>query len=105
FREGAANQPFPGYVVATPGDARSHSEAGRFHRVIALVLVGLAALVLFVELTRHHALAEAGLLSCLLLAFALAARWLARDLRSHPANFPEPSASQGLQFSGAERHD
>jgi hypothetical protein len=28
----------------------------------------------------------------------LAARWLARDLRSHPAGFPAPSVSHGLRF-------
>jgi hypothetical protein len=34
-----------------------------------------------------------------LVAGALAARWLARDLRVHPANFPEPSPSQGLRMA------
>jgi hypothetical protein len=31
-----------------------------------------------------------------LVAGALAARWLVRDLRVHPANFPAPSPSHGL---------
>jgi hypothetical protein len=93
-----------GREIVRPLDPWPHSEAGRFHRVIALLLVGLAALVLFVEIARHHSLAETGLLSCLLLAAALAARWLARDLRSHPANFPEPSVSHGLRLGSAEQH-
>jgi len=33
-----------------------------------------------------------------LVAGALAARWLVRDLRVHPANFPAPSPSQGLRM-------
>ena len=36
--------------------------------------------------------------SGLLVPVALAARWLLRDLRVHPANFPEPTASQGLRL-------
>jgi hypothetical protein len=32
-----------------------HSEAGRFHHVIALLLVALAVLILLVEVARHHA--------------------------------------------------
>jgi hypothetical protein len=34
-------------------DPWPHSEAGRFHRVIALLMVVLAGLVLVVELSRH----------------------------------------------------
>ena len=68
--------------------------------MIALLLVGLAALILLVELARHHAPAEAGLLLALLGVAAFAARWLAHDLRAHPAGFPEPTASQGLRLHG-----
>jgi hypothetical protein len=77
-----------GREIVRPLDPWPHSEAGRFHRVIALTLVGLAALILVVELARHHALDEAGLLLGLLVLVALAARWLVRDLRVHPAGFP-----------------
>ena len=41
---------------------------------------------------------DAALLTGLLVSVASAARWLLRDLRSHPANFPAPSASQGLRL-------
>ena len=44
-----------------PLDPWPHSEAGRFHRVIALLLVCLGALILVIELARHHSLPEAGL--------------------------------------------
>jgi len=85
-----------GREIARPIDPWPHSEAGRFHRVIALLLVALALLILLVEVARHHARAEAVLLLGLLIAIALTGRWLLRDLRVHPANFPDPSAAQGL---------
>jgi hypothetical protein len=85
--------------VIRPLDPWPHSEAGRFHRVIALLLVGLSVLVLVVELARHHCLEESGLLAGLLVVTAVAARWLVRDLRVHPSSFPAPSGSQGLRFA------
>jgi hypothetical protein len=81
-----------------PLDPWPHSEAGRFHRAISLLMVGLALLILVVEAARHHRLREAALLAALVAVGALAARWLARDLRAHPANFPAPSPSQGLRM-------
>jgi hypothetical protein len=77
-----------GREVVRPLDPWPHSEAGRFHRVIALMLVALAALILVVELARNHSELEAALLLGLLVPVALAGRWLARDLRAHPAGFP-----------------
>lgn len=58
------------------------TEAGRFHRVLALTLVTLAALVASVGLARNHAPLEA-----VLLAFPLAvAALLARRLAPFPAS-------------------
>ena len=88
-----------GREIVRPLDPWPHSEAGRFHRVIALLMVGLGALVLVVVLARHHAQAETALLAGLLAPTALAARWLVRDLRVHPSNFPTRAASHGLGFS------
>lgn len=88
-----------GREIVRPLDPWPHSEAGRFHRVIALLMVGLAALVLVVELARHHAPAEAAVLLGLLGPTALAGRWLLRDLRVHPSNFPTHAASHGLGFT------
>ena len=87
-----------GREIVRPLDPWPHSEAGRFHRVLALLLVGLGSLILFVELARHHSAPEAVLVGALLLAAVLAGRWLGRDLGRHPANSPEPSASHGLLF-------
>jgi hypothetical protein len=87
-----------GREIVRPLDPWPHSEAGRFHRVIALLLVGLAAVVLVVEVVRHHAPAEAGLLLGLLVLTALAGRWLLRDLRVHPSTFPAYAPSHGVGF-------
>ncbi len=80
-----------GREIVRPLDPWPHSEAGRFHRVIALLLVALAALVLLVELARHHGPAEAALLVGMLVAIGSAGRWLLRDLRAHPSGFPAPT--------------
>jgi hypothetical protein len=68
--------------------------------VLSLVLVALAALVLVVEAARHHtAGADVAVVVASLAATALTGRWLARDLRAHPANFPAPAASHGLRMA------
>ena len=90
-----------GREIVRPLDPWPHSEAGRFHRVLSLIIVGLAALVLIVESVRHHAPGEAALLLALLAVTALVARWLARDIRAHPANFPSPAPSHGLRMAVA----
>jgi hypothetical protein len=56
--------------------------------VIALTMVALSALILVVEGVRHHEPRELALVLTLLLAVGLGLRWLARDLRLHPAGFP-----------------
>lgn len=77
-------------------DPWPHSEAGRFHRVLSLLMVGLAVLIVLVEAARNHAPSELALLAGVLLLAAGAAHWLLRDLRRHPAGFPAPAASHGL---------
>jgi hypothetical protein len=89
-----------GREIVRPLDPWPHSEAGRFHRVIAIMLIAVAALVLAVALARNHALLEAITLGPLLALCAVTARVLAADLRRHPANFPEPSPSHGLRMRG-----
>jgi len=85
-----------GREIVRPLDPWPHSEAGRFHRVISLLMVALGALILVVEAARHHRPSELALLVVLLAAAALAASWLLRDLRAHPANFPASPAADGL---------
>jgi hypothetical protein len=83
-----------------PLDPWPHSEAGRFHRVVALVLVALALLVLAVAGVRHHEPGEAALVGGAALAALAVGRWLGADLRRHPANFPAPGL--GMVVTGAD---
>jgi hypothetical protein len=87
-----------GREIVRPLDPWPHSEAGRFHRMIALMLAVLAGFVTAVELARNHRPLEASVLLGELVVVVLAVRWLLRDLRLHPAGFPEPSPSQGLRL-------
>jgi hypothetical protein len=87
-----------GREIVRPLDPWPHSEAGRFHRGISLLMVVLGLLIIVVEAARHHDAPELAVLTGVLLVGVLAARWLVRDLRVHPANFPAPSPSQGLRM-------
>jgi hypothetical protein len=78
-----------GREIVKPLDPWPHSEAGRFHRAIALLLVAVSALVLVVELVRHHDPFELAVLAGALAVVGLAGRWLLRDLRAHPVDFPQ----------------
>jgi len=92
-----------GREIVRPLDPWPHSEAGRFHRVIALVMVALSVLIVIVEAARHHRPLEAALLVGLLVVLALAARFMLRDLRVHPANFPGPTTAHGVRFDAEAR--
>jgi hypothetical protein len=85
-----------GREIVRPLDPWPHSEAGRFHRVIALLLVGVALLVLVAAGVAHHAGPDVAVLLGALALALLSGVWLARDLRRHPAGFPVPAASHGL---------
>lgn len=71
------------------------SEAGRFHRGIALLLVALAALLLAVEAVRHHRPTELAVLAAVLALAVMVAYRLTDHLRRSPAGFPVavPSAA------------
>jgi hypothetical protein len=94
-----------GREIVRPLDPWPHSEAGRFHRGLSLVLVVLALLVLCVALARNHGGANAAVLLGLLAVALAVGRWLLRDFRSHPAGFPEPAPSHGLRLTADRRAD
>lgn len=73
-------------------DPWPHSEAGRFHRGIALVPVALAVLVVLVAGVRHHAATELLLLVATLCLAILEARFLADAFLQSPAGFPAGDA-------------
>jgi hypothetical protein len=95
-RKDACTDSDRGREIVRALDPWPHSEAGRFHRAISLLMVVLAGLILVVEGARHHKAAEAALLLGVMAGAALSARWLLRDLRAHPANFPAPTSAHGL---------
>lgn len=101
-RKDACTDSNTGREVVRPLDPWPHSEAGRFHRGLSLVLVVLAVLVLSVGLIRNHAVTEVAVLVGLLAGAALVGRWLLGDLRRHPANFPVPTTSHGLGIPAAD---
>jgi hypothetical protein len=80
-------------------DPWPHSEAGRFHRTVSVLLIGVAVLMLVVGLARNHAPLEAAVLLGVLVVTLAAGRWFVRDLRRHPSGFPEPTASHGLRVT------
>ncbi|GGO03580.1 hypothetical protein GCM10010116_07080 [Microbispora rosea subsp. aerata] len=82
-------RPGGGEIVRAPRPW-PHSEAGRFHRGLALVLVVLAASLTLIEAVRRPAWPDLALAAAMLTAIAVMARWLVRRLRATPAGFPEP---------------
>ncbi|KAA9381426.1 hypothetical protein F5972_00840 [Microbispora cellulosiformans] len=67
-----------------------HSEAGRFHRGLALVLVVLAASLTLIQAVRHPAWPDLALVAATLVATALTGWRLTGHLRATPDGFPEP---------------
>jgi len=98
-RKDACTDSDRGREIVRPLDPWPHSEAGRFHRGLSLVLVALALLVLTVGVARNHAGVDAPLLLALLGAALAVGRWLLRDFRAHPSGFPEPAPSHGLRLA------
>ncbi len=95
-RKDACTDSDRGREIIRPLDPWPHSEAGRFHRGLSLILVALALLILAIESARHHRTEEAAVLLVVLAAGIATARRLVRDFRAHPANFPTPTPAHGL---------
>jgi hypothetical protein len=102
-RKEACTDSDEGREIVRPLDPWPHSEAGRFHRGISLMLVALALLVLVVGAVRNHTPEEVALLGSLLVGCLAVARLLLRDFRAHPAGFPAPAPSHGLRLRGPAR--
>jgi hypothetical protein len=79
-----------------------HSEAGRFHRGISMVLVGCAAVLLIVAAARHLELSTLVLGVPMLFTIWLGIRYSAH-FRAAPANFPEPTPATGLRVTQTSR--
>jgi hypothetical protein len=98
-RKDACTDSDHGREIVRPLDPWPHSEAGRFHRALSLVLIALSLLVPLAVIIRHHEPAELAVLLCTLALALVIGRRLARDFRAHPASFPEPTAGQGLRMT------
>jgi hypothetical protein len=98
-RKDACTDSDQGREIVRPLDPWPHSEAGRFHRGLSLMLVVLALLVLVVAGARNNAPADAALLGAVLVVALVTGRLLLRDFRNHPAGFPEPAPSHGLRLA------
>lgn len=92
-----------GREIVRAVDSWPHSEAGRFHRGLALMLIGLAELILLIELTRHHTpITLAALAAPIALAGGLGWRFI-DHLRHTPTGFPDPTPSTGLRLTVADQ--
>jgi len=81
-----------GREIARALDPWPHSEAGRFHRGIALAMVGLAALILVLAAVRHHEPDELGLLVPATAAVAVIIGRASAAFRGTTSGFPDPAA-------------
>ena len=81
-----------GREVVRAMDPWPHSEAGRFHRGISVVVALIAALILAAETLRNHAPLELAVLGAALVVVALALWHLHAAFRTTPANFPASRA-------------
>ena len=75
-------------------DPWPHSEAGRFHRVIAVAIDCFGLLVLGAGAALHHGAGDLAVLGGALLASTLVAVYLLVDLRSAPSGFPWPEGQR-----------
>jgi hypothetical protein len=82
-----------GREIARAMDPWPHSEAGRFHRGISLVVALVAAPILVVEAIRNHSSIELAILGSLFVGVALVAWRLHSAFRATPANFPTHRAA------------
>jgi hypothetical protein len=69
-------------------DPWPHSEAGRFHRGIAVAIVGFGSLVICAGAALNHGAADLAVLCAALVVCAAIGLYLLADLRSAPSGFP-----------------
>lgn len=89
-----------GREVAQPLDPWPHSEAGRFHRGISVVVLGLAALIVAVALARNTAATEVALLGSALVTVVALFSHLLASFRATPANPPAAARATGVSPPG-----
>jgi hypothetical protein len=95
-RKGVCTDSDSGREVTRPLDPWPHSEAGRFHRGIAVAIVAFGCLVICAAAGLHHGSGDLAVLGGALVLSGGVALYLLADLRSSPAGFPWPDT----QLSG-----
>jgi hypothetical protein len=83
-----------GREVVKAMDPWPHSEAGRFHRGIALAMVGFALLVIFAGAGLNREPADLAVLGVALLGSTGIGLALLADFRSTPSDFPWPDGER-----------
>jgi hypothetical protein len=85
---------YAGREIALPIDPWPHSDVGRFHRALAVVLVVLAGLVLCVEVLRHHAPADLAALALPAALTMIVGPRLVAGFIATPSRFPDDGGGQ-----------
>ena len=89
-RKGACTESDTGREVTRAIDPWPHSEAGRFHRGIAVAIVGFGALIICAGAALHQGSGDLLVLGAALIVSGGTGLYLLADLRSSPAGFPWP---------------
>jgi hypothetical protein len=92
-----------GREITRPLAPWPHSEAGRFHRGLSLVLVGLAAMLVVATAVGHRDPLSLGLLGAVLLMAGAVGYRLSAHFRAAPANFPAATPATGLRVAPTSR--
>ncbi len=93
-RKGDCTESDTGREVTRTIDPWPHSEAGRFHRGIAVAIVGFGSLVICAGAVLHHGAVDLVVLGGSLLVCGVVGLHLLADLRSSPSGFPWPAGER-----------
>jgi hypothetical protein len=75
-------------------DPWPHSEAGRFHRGIAVAMVGFGLLVIAAAAVLNHGIGDLVVLAAALALVGAIGLYLVADLRTAPSGFPWPEGER-----------
>jgi hypothetical protein len=95
-RQGSCTDSHDGREVTRALDPWPHSEAGRFHRGIAVAMVGFGLLVLGAGVALHHGAGDVAVLGSALAVCAAIGLYLLADLRATPPDFPWPDGERSV---------
>jgi hypothetical protein len=102
-RKEACTDSHAGREVTRALDPWPHSEAGRFHRGIAVAMVGFGALVICAGVALHQSAGDLTVLGAGLVICGAIGLYLLADLRSTPSGFPWSEGRGGGSPTGGDR--